>query len=431
MQEVEQRRSSLPGSAHKSDSLLEQMEICSTSGHHQENNMQHIESAKRVSMDLTVEFPHREGLIYLNHAAVGVWPKRTADAIKAFAEENMRQGAADYPVWMGVERRLRKRLAWLLNAPSSDDIALLKNTSEGLSLIAAGISWQAGDRIVISNQEFPSNRIVWESLAGRGVELDVMDVSGSDPEEALLQACNKRTRLLSISSVQYASGLRMDLERLGRHCREREILFCVDAIQSLGALEFDVQLLHADFVVADAHKWLLGPEGIALFYSSPQARDQLQLQQFGWHMVEHVGDFDRHDWQPARSARRFEPGSPNMLGIHALNASLSLFEEVGMAAIEKQVMARAGWLINWVNQQPELELVTPAAAERHAGIVSFRCRKLDAEGHAHLYRALMNADVICACRGGAIRLSPHFYSDIEPFVAVWERIQMERNVYEA
>jgi len=376
-----------------------------------------------MSVDLTAEFPHREGLIYLNHAAVGVWPRRTADAVKAFAEENMLQGAADYPRWMEVERQLRKRLAWLLNAPSVDDIALLKNTSEGLSLIAAGLEWQAGDRVVISNQEFPSNRIVWESLAEQGVELVEADLSCPDPEAALFALCDERTRLLSISSVQYASGLRMDLQRLGHDCSARGILFCVDAIQSLGAAVFDAQACRADFVVADAHKWMLGPEGIALFYSTPQARDRLRLQQFGWHMVEQVGDFDRTDWQPAHSARRFEPGSPNTVGIYALNASLSLFEEMGMQAVEQMIMERAAWLIEWVIRQPELELITSAEPEGHAGIISFRCRDLDRAGHERLYRSLMDAGVICACRGGAIRLSPHCYSDVEAFPPVWRRVR--------
>ncbi|MDX8405825.1 MAG: aminotransferase class V-fold PLP-dependent enzyme [Mariprofundus sp.] len=368
------------------------------------------------------EFPHRAGLIYLNHAAVGVWPKRTADAVKQFAEENMIQGATAYPQWMLIEKQLRGRLAWLLNAVSADNIALLKNTSEGLSLIAAGLEWQAGDRVVISNQEFPSNRIVWESLAERGVIVDVADISGADPEAALLELCGERTRLLSISSVQYASGLRMDLQRLGSYCRECGILFCVDAIQSLGALRFDAQMYQADFVVADAHKWLFGPEGIAVFYTTAKARDQLRVQQFGWHMVEQVGDFDKLDWQPARTARRFEPGSPNMLAIHALNASLSLLEEIGMATVECQLLDKANWLIHWVNQQPELELVSPVASDRHAGIVSFRCRGWSAEQHADLYRKLMAADIICACRNGAIRLSPHFYSDVAAFPPAWQQV---------
>lgn len=368
------------------------------------------------------EFPLRDGLIYLNHAAVGVWPRRTADAVKAFAEENMVQGAADYPVWMKTERELRGRLQRLVNAASSDDVALLKNTSEGLSLIAYGLDWQAGDNIVSTDQEFPSNRIVWESLASRGVELRRADVSGDDPESTMMALMDERTRLLTVSSVQFGTGVRMNLNRLGEACRERGVLFCVDAIQSLGALRFDAQAVHADFVVADGHKWMSGPEGIALFYSTRQARDKLHLSQYGWHMVEAMGNFDQVEWSPAKSARRFEPGSPNMLGICALNASLSLFEEIGMDRVEKQLLERSRLLMGQISEHDQLELITPASSDRYAGIVTFRHKGLDSNGHAALYRRLMAADIICAHRAGGIRLSPHFYSDCSQFEAVWEAV---------
>ena len=368
------------------------------------------------------EFPLRDGLVYLNHAAVGVWPRRTADAVKAFAEENMVQGAADYPVWMKAERELRGRLQRLVNAATAGDIALLKNTSEGLSLIAYGLDWQAGDNIVSTDQEFPSNRIVWESLASMGVELRRADVSGDDPESALLALIDERTRLLTVSSVQFGTGVRMDLNRLGEACRERGVLVCVDAIQSLGAVQFDAQAMCADFVVADGHKWMSGPEGIALFYSTEQARDQLRLSQYGWHMVEAMGNFDQVEWSPAKSARRFEPGSPNMLGICALNASLSLFEEIGMDRVEKQLLERSSLLMDQISGHHELELITPSTAGRFAGIVTFRLKGLDESGHAALYRRLMAAEIICAHRAGGIRFSPHFYSDVEQFEAVWSEI---------
>ena len=375
-----------------------------------------------MSIDLRHEFPLKEGLVYLNHAGVGVWPRRTAEVVKAFAEENMAQGAADYPAWLAVERRLRQRCARLIHAESADDIALVKNTSEGLSLIAYGLDWQPGDNIVSTNQEFPSNRMPWESLAGRGVELRLADISGDDPEAAMLALCDEKTRLLTVSSAQFGSGMRMSLERLGAHCRANGILFCVDAIQSLGALRFDLADCQADFVVADGHKWLLGPEGLALFYSRPEARERLSLTQFGWHMAEQAGDFDRADWQPARAARRFEPGSPNMTAIMALDASLSLFEEIGMARVEELLLANAKRLIDWVQSQDGLVLVTPAEEARYAGIVTFRCRGLDAAGHGRLYRRLMGGGVICAHRAGGIRLSPHFYNDLDGFFPAWQRL---------
>jgi len=368
------------------------------------------------------EFPLRSDLIYLNHAAVGVWPRRTADAVKAFAEENMVQGAAGYLEWMKTERELRQRLKRLLGAASVDDIALSKNTSEALSLIAYGLNWQAGDNVVSSDQEFPSNRIVWESLANQDVELRLADVSDDDPEAALMALCDERTRLLTISSVQYGTGLRMDLNWLGQFCADNTILFCVDAIQSLGALSFDAAACQADFVVADAHKWLLGPEGLAVFYSTLDARNQLSLTQYGWHMVDRAGDFDATDWSVAKAARRFEPGSPNMLGIHALNASLSLFEDVGMDQVETEVLAHARELMDWVDGDADLELITPDADGRYAGIVTFRHRKLDQAGHAALYRALMKDGVVCAHRAGGIRFAPHFYSDVSGLDERWQSV---------
>ncbi|HXH64196.1 MAG TPA: aminotransferase class V-fold PLP-dependent enzyme, partial [Mariprofundaceae bacterium] len=161
---------------------------------------------------------------------------------------------------------------------------------------------------------------------------------------------------------------------------------------------------------ADAHKWMLGPEGVALFYSRPGAREQLQLSQYGWHMVEHAGDFERAEWRPAASARRFEPGSPNMLGIHAMEASLSLLEQVGMENIEAEVLRRSSRLVEAILAEPGLELVTPREPGRRAGIVTFRFSGRDADFHAGLYRQLMGRGVICAQRGGGIRFSPHFYT---------------------
>lgn len=374
--------------------------------------------------DLNDEFPLDEELIYLNHAAVGVWPRRTSDAVKAFADENMRLGAARYPEWMKVERQLRSRLKWLIHAESSEDIALLKNTSEGLSIVAYGLDWQPGDNIVSSDQEFPSNRIVWESLQSKGVELRQADISGDDPEAAMLALVDENTRLLSVSSIQFATGLKMDLTRLGHACRESDIFFCVDAIQSLGALQFDVQSIQADAVVADAHKWMLGPEGLALFYVSPRWRGRLKLHQFGWHMVERPGDFDASQWTPAGSARRFEPGSPNMLGIHALNATLSLFQETGMEAVEKKVLERSSLLMSAISTHSELELVTPDKQGRYGGIVTFKHRRLDATGHADLYRKLMGEGVICAHRAGGIRFSPHFYTDVSLFETLWKKARI-------
>jgi len=357
------------------------------------------------------EFPLADEIVHLNHAGVGPWPRRTIDAIARFADENMRLGSRHYLRWLEVERDLREQLRWLINAPSADDVALLKNTSEALSIVAYGIDWRSGDNVVTSRQEFPSNRIVWESLAPRfGVEARLADLNGgATPEEALLAHVDKNTRLLSVSSVQYASGLRMDLDWLGEACRARNVLFCVDAIQTLGAMPFDVQTCGADFVMADGHKWMLAPEGVALFYCNPGRREQLRLSQFGWHMVEDHNDYDRMDWQPAASARRFEAGSANNMGIHALNASLSLLRKEGLSSIQEIISGNILYLYDSL-QDAGFEVITPRAAERRAGIITFRHPRKD---NRAIYEYLQSTGILCARRAGGIRFSPHFYTPTE------------------
>ena len=359
---------------------------------------------------LNDEFPHVEGLRYLNHAAVAPWPRRATEAVIAFAQQNMTIGARDYPQWLTVETRLRERLTNLLNAPSSADVALVKNTSEALSFVAFGLDWNEGDQIVISDEEFPSNRVVWEALKPQGVKVIQVSLTGADPEGALLAACGPKVRLMAVSAVQYASGLRLDLPRLGEGCQQRGVLFCIDAIQQLGALPFDVKEYRCTFAMADGHKWMLGPEGLGVFYCRSDLREQLKLHEYGWHMLEHAGDYDRSDWQPALSARRFECGSPNMLGAMALDASLSLLEEVGIRAVGKALSERIDHFQRELSCMPGVRVLSPADPTRRAGITTFR---MDSWENPELFQRLKTEQIICALRGGGVRLSPHFYTSDE------------------
>jgi selenocysteine lyase/cysteine desulfurase len=360
--------------------------------------------------DLAAEFPLDPGLCHLNHAAVAPWPRRACEAVARFAAENGRVGSEHYGAWMGVEQRLRERLARLIGARSAADIALSKNTSEALSIFAYGLRWQPGDNIVGVAQEFPSNRIVWESLRSRGVTWRALDLDRSaDPESDLLALCDRHTRMVAVSWVQYARGRRLDLAPIGAFCRARGIRLCVDAIQGLGALPFSLDETGADCVVADGHKWMLGPEGLALLYVRPELRDTLDLHQFGWHMVEQRGDYERTDWTPARDARRLECGSPNLLGAHALEASLSLLEELGAARIQAEIEARTAYLIDHIDRQG-LELLSPRAPEERAGIITFRAPGVPP---ADLHRGLAARRVLCAQRGGGVRFSPHYYTPFE------------------
>ncbi len=357
------------------------------------------------------EFPLDENLIYLNHAAVSPWPWRTTQAVKSFAEENCQFGSQNYLAWLEKERHLKNQLQQLLNAPSEQDIALVKNTSEALSFVAYGLTWNAGDNIVSSNEEFPSNRIPWESLQNKGVEFRQADLASSHtPEQALFDLVDDNTRLLTISSIQFASGRRVNLEKIGEFCKANNILFCVDAIQSLGCVNVDVQACQADFVMADGHKWMMGPEGLGVFYTSSQAREQLTLTQYGWHMMANTHNYENKPWQIHPGAQRFECGSPNMLGIHALSASLSLLLEIGMLEVEQQALENAEYLTRLILSNEELTLLSSKHSPLPSAIVVFKHKHID---NRALYKKLTEQGVICALRGQGIRFSPHFYNSHE------------------
>jgi selenocysteine lyase/cysteine desulfurase len=250
--------------------------------------------------------------------------------------------------------------------------------------------------------------VVWESLKPLGVEVRLVDIRATrGPEQDLLATCDENTRLLSVSSVQYADGFKMDLESIGSFCRKNDILYCVDAIQSLGALPFDLQAVGADFVVADGHKWMLGPEGLALLYSKPEIRTELKLRQYGWHMLANPGDFDRPDWSVSDTGTRFECGSPNMLGIHALHASLSLLLQTGMEQVSRRLLENTDFLFKGIDSLPGLSLISDPEPARRSGIVTFSPGKLHPQKVAD---QLMREGIICAARGGGIRFSPHFYT---------------------
>lgn len=357
------------------------------------------------------EFPLQSGLIHLNHAGVGPWPKRTTEAITSFANENTHNSTQHISKWEQIESELRHLCQQLINAENVNDIAFIKNTSEGLSIVAYGIPWQTDDNVVFAQQEFPSNRIIWQSLQSRfGVESRSVDLyQSSTPEEALFSQVDRNTRLIAVSAVQYATGLRMDLAKISEYCQSHNILLCVDAIQMLGAIPFDLTKTPADFVMADGHKWLLSPEGIGLFYCNPKFRDQLVLNQYGWHMLEKLGDYESLDWEPASDARRFECGSPNNLGIHAMHASLSLMLEIGIEHIYDMISRNISHLYEKIKNY-SFEIISDMDRDRRSGIITMRRPDVD---NRMLFKQLLKSNVLCAYRNNGIRFSPHFYTQTD------------------
>jgi selenocysteine lyase/cysteine desulfurase len=379
------------------------------------------ERPERNPQELRKQFPILGNGLYFNHAAVGPWPRCTTRAVQEFADENMRCGSTNYPAWIRREAKLRSKLARLTGAASEDDIALLKNTTEGICAVAWGLNWRAGDNIVLPANEFASNRLPWLAQAVHGVEIREVDIrSAHDPESELIDAMDRHTRLLSASAVQWDDGLRLDLPVLGKACRDRSALFFVDAIQQLGALPMDVEACRIDFLAADAHKWLLGPEGIAVFYCREDVREQLALTQQGWHMFEDPWNFHRQDWTPAASAKRFEAGSPNTIGQTALNASTGLLLDYGMQGVASRLLSNTDALIQSLTTMPGIRICSRTEPRRRSGIVSFSHETIPVR---NIHRALERSGVSCAVRGTSIRLSPHFYQGEPEITAFNETLQ--------
>lgn len=368
---------------------------------------------------LSDEFNVDSSLSYLNHAGMSPWPRRTRDAVVAIADEVHVQGALGYAGWSELDSKAHARMADLIGARSADEVAFVRNTSDALSTVARGLRWRSGQNVVFLSEEFPSNRYPWESLAEYGVASKSIALDLDDPEAALIAAMDDDTALLAVSAVQYASGVRMDLPRLAAACRARGVLFCVDAIQQVGALPFDVSASGADFVAFGAHKWLLGPEGLGVLWMRAEWRERLRLHAFGWHMAEKM-DFESPQWQPAASARRFEPGTTNLLGIAALNASLSLFEDIGMTSVESHLRERVQHLMNGLAALPGVSLITPSEPARHAGIVTFKSETMDA---TKLHAYLVANKVVCVPRAGGVRFSPHFYTGMEILDRTLNRVE--------
>lgn len=368
------------------------------------------EARQRAIRLIAEQFPVNQQCMYLNHAAVAPWPKCTSDAVQAFALENSITGAQGYLRWLKKEQSLRSKLAQLIGTADEDCVALVKNTSEALSLVAYGLDWQVGDIILISDDEFPSNRIVWESLAEKfGIIVQQVHIAHDNPEAeiiAALESATQKPKLISISAVQYASGIKLDLAKIGLACKNNNVLFCVDAIQAVGAMPFQCDEWHIDFAMADGHKWMLGPEGLGFFFVKKNHISTLNLYQYGWHMVKDAGNYALKTWQPAENAKRFECGSPNMLAGYALEASIDLLLNVGLTTVANAIEINHGYLLQQL-QQLGAEILSPLQAERRAGIITFRFAGIDS---SELYQQLMNADVVCANRGGGVRFSPHFHT---------------------
>ncbi len=288
------------------------------------------------------EFPVTRECAYLNHAGCGPLPRRGVERMQALADLVSRTGDRRWLERNAEIDRVRGLAARLLGARQPHEIAFVENTSGGLSLVAGGIDWRPGDRIVSAALEFPSNVYPWMQLAARGVDLvQIPERDGRIDNDELLAALDERTRMVALSWVQYGSGFRSDLARIGAACRERGILFVVDGIQGMGALEIDVERDGIDVCAGSSHKWLLGPEGVGLLYVSDRVLEQVRPIRSGWRSMRKTFDWTDLELTFATGARRFESGTLNAYGITALGGALEIFLEIGARDLERRVLTLA------------------------------------------------------------------------------------------
>ena len=354
------------------------------------------------------EFPIIEKCAYLNHAGIGPLPRRSAARMRMLAEWVSCSGDRHWMERQQEAERVRGLAARLLGAREVHEVAFVENTSSGLSLVAEGLAWRPGDNVVGADFEFPSNIYPWMNLAARGVEFRrAAERDGRiDPEE-LLSLIDDRTRMLALSWVQYASGFRSDLARLGRACRERGVLFVVDVIQGLGALGLDVERDCVDVAVASSHKWLLGAEGIGILYVSDRVVERLRPVRAGWHSVREPLQWADLDLTWGAGAKRFESGSLNVYGIVALGGSLELLLEAGAERIEPRVLDLTGRAAHGLADLG-FEIVSSRAPGETSSIIT--AVPPGGRDAAELTKALNEKDVVVAARAGRLRISPHLYN---------------------
>ncbi|MFQ6104618.1 MAG: aminotransferase class V-fold PLP-dependent enzyme [Candidatus Glassbacteria bacterium] len=368
-------------------------------------------------------FPHAEKSIYLDHAAVSPLSIPVVESMKAYLKERSEGSINDFEGNVALIGETKRLLARLIGAEGRE-IALTKNTSEGLNIIAQGISWRGGDRVLLNDREFPSNIYPFTNLRSRGVEVDFARCSDGRIElDALKEKLVPRTRLISISHVSFVSGFRVDLEEISKLCDEHSVYLCVDAIQSVGVIPLNVSRWGIDLLSCGGHKWLMSPLGTGFLYIRDGLWDEIKPAFMSWLSVSEPFDFFNYDQSLAVDASRYEYATPNMVGIAGMKAAVGLFLDVGVRRIEEHVLSLLNFLADRLSDMG-LEIMNTFKRKESSGILLFRVQDAGS-----LSRELAGEGITVSVREGAVRVSPHFYNspdEIETFTATMKRLLSKR-----
>ena len=367
------------------------------------------------------QMPVAERWAYFDHAAVAPISGPAQAAMNRWVAQSAGQGDTIWPEWGRQVERVRELAASTIGA-EGEEVALVPNTTAGIALVAEGYPWRRGDNVVTLANEFPSNQYPWINLASRGVETRCVPVDDAAVDlNRLAEACDARTRIVSVSWVGYATGWRLDLDEVSRVVHDRGALLFLDAIQGLGVFPIDVRRTGIDFLAADGHKWMLGPEGAGLAFVRREHLDLLRPIGVGWHSVVDDHDFARIHFELRPEAARYEGGSQNMPGMIGLGASLQLLCDFGLSSTDSPIARRVLELTDLASgrlAQLGARIVSRRDGEHRSGNVAFELPGRDPE---QIRRKCIDANVALSCRTGRLRISPHAYNnedDIDRLIAV-------------
>jgi cysteine desulfurase / selenocysteine lyase len=395
--------------------FYEKLEFVAEGEEFEDAGIAHRRMQKSLRADL---YPHTKHCIHLNHAGTSPIAEPVAEAAREVLLELQSENAFNaYKNDFARQTELRQTIGRMINAPE-EAIALVKNTSHGLAITSQAIAFSPGQNVVAAACEYPSNIYPWQALKQtQGVETKLVaaDVNGWVSEDDLIAACDTQTRVLAVSWIQWHTGQRMNVQKLGAFCRERGILLVVDAVQGVGALKLDLANLPIDMATAGCHKWMMAPGGIGFLYIRPSLLKNLLPTNVGWNWTQSPIEWHKLQFEDTKkTAARYEEGTPAILNVATLLAALQLLENVGWENIEERVLA----LANHAQVRLTAKGMQMMSRPNHSGAVTFRHPTLP---HTEILTRFEQANIVIAERYGNLRFSPHFYNtkeEIESAIAL-------------
>lgn len=364
-------------------------------------------------------FPHLQtDQIYFNHAAIGPWSSLVLDRINEYTKQRSGAKIENYPSFLKWNSNAKEKLGKLLGT-TPNRLAWVDNVSNGLNILAQGLDWKPCDRIILNDIEFPSNIYPFLNLQRQGVEIDLIKSrNGIVDLEDIEKVITPKTKLVSISLVQFLSGYRADMHAIGELCKHYGIIFCVDAIQGVGVVQVDVGKSKIDFLSGGTQKWLMSSQGLSYIFLTEELQNRLVQKNVGWTSVENSWNLLDYDLTLKPGADRFQNGTTNALGVAIFDSMLDLFLEFGMENVENRILENTNYFLEGLSHIDLPPILKDVDKKRLAGIVTFKHERAK-----EIYDALEKRRIYAAFREGMVRFAPHFYNTLEEIEQVVKQLE--------